>query len=207
MPLPTLPGCLLGLAVFLGLIVVVALNIVSFLCEEAEVASEVLVVEGWIADYHAERITKDFAEKGYRKLYTTGGPVGKGFILSGYQSMAEITADTLVEVGVDKDSVVAAPAADTYRHRTYESAVALKAKLAKDGLNPEALMVYTDSVHARRTRMVYEKVFGPGMNIGTVAMESLEYDMDAWWKSSAGVKRVVMETIALAYEWVGDSGR
>ena len=60
-------------------------------------------------------------------------------------------------------------------------------------------------MHGRRTRTVYRKIFGGEVDIGIIAGDPIDYDPDAWFKSSAGVKAVITESISLAYEWFGQN--
>ena len=65
----------------------------------------------------------------------------------------------------------------------------------------------TMGLHARRSWMVYRKVFPPPAAVGVIACPPLDYDPSHWWRSSAGLKGVIGETIATSYEWLCDSGR
>ena len=56
--------------------------------------------------------------------------------------------------------------------------------------------------------LVYRKVFGDNeSNLSVVSIPSRAYDPGAWWKTSAGMKAVIVESIAATDEWLRDSGR
>ena len=74
--------------------------------------------------------------------------------------------------------------------------------LVTGGLN-----LMTRGLHARRSWMVYRKVFGPGVRVGVISCPPHNYLPAKWWQSSAGLKGVIGETIATGYEWLCDSGR
>ena len=48
---------------------------------------------------------------------------------------------------------------------------------------------------------------GDDVDIGIISGDPIDYDADAWFKSSAGVKAVITESISLAYEWFGQKDR
>ena len=64
--------------------------------------------------------------------------------------------------------------------------------------------------HARRSRLLYEKAFGPQVKIGIVALVNREYDPAHWWRTSEGVREVIGEGIAYMYArflfWPGAGG-
>lgn len=65
----------------------------------------------------------------------------------------------------------------------------------------------TVGTHARRTWLVYQKVFKPQTDIGVICHPDEEYQADRWWQSSAGIKAVLTEGLGWAYEWLASSGR
>ena len=66
---------LTGVAVFLR-------GIHPFLAVNAPVQAEVLVVEGWVADYALKAAVKEFKRGAYKTVYVTGGPIEHGAPLS-----------------------------------------------------------------------------------------------------------------------------
>jgi uncharacterized SAM-binding protein YcdF (DUF218 family) len=62
-----------------------------------------------------------------------------------------------------------------------------------------ALNVVTQGAHARRSRLLFEKAFGGGTRIGVIPIPADDYDAQAWWRTSAGVRDVIGETIAYVY--------
>jgi uncharacterized SAM-binding protein YcdF (DUF218 family) len=71
---------------------------------------------------------------------------------------------------------------------------------------PERFDLFTSDVHARRSRLVFEKVF-PDAEIGIIALPNPTYEHDNWFKSSSGMKNTIFEIIAYLYEKIGDGGR
>ena len=84
------------------------------------------------------------------------------------------------------------------KDRTYHSILALKRRLNKEGFNEASIDVVSLGVHARRTWILFEKVFS-SVNVGVVAISPNEYDVSRWWLSSRGVRNVISESIAYLY--------
>lgn len=78
----------------------------------------------------------------------------------------------------------------------------MKERLAALGIRAEGMNIFTAGVHARRSRMVYARVFAELDPIGVVAYPPDSYDPDGWWKSSEGFKSVLDESLSLTYEWL-----
>ena len=113
----------------------------------------------------------------------------------------------LLGYDIPKEKLIEAPGAMTYRNRTYESAKAVRVKLRELGISLRGLNVVSEGPHARRTRLVYRKVFGKETNVGILMVKSQDYDPDRWWRSSEGVKTTLSEGIGWLFESVSSSGR
>ena len=174
--------------------------------------STILVVEGWLPDIALESVARDFFSNGhYARVYTTGGDLSYGSYLSEHQSYAQLAARTFQQLGIDESRIIAAPAGPGARHRTWRSAIALRVRLENDHPGLEGisgLNVVTEGIHSRRTFMIYRKVFDDTtIDIGVISLPPDTYDPDEWWSSSDGVKTLVTEFLATAYEILADSGR
>jgi hypothetical protein len=170
-----------------------------FLTVNDSVPGGVLVVEGWVAPPEAKKAFEEFQRGGYTSLYVTGEPIEKGSPLDSYESYATLTADVLQRFGADPAKVHAVPAPFVTKDRTYSTAVALKKALLASGVPMAKVNVVSGGTHSRRTRLLYEKAFGPGTRVGMIALPEREFDPAHWWASSAGVRTVVGELVAYAY--------
>ena len=170
-----------------------------FLAVTQPCPGDMLVVEGWAADYALEAALAEFRRPPYRRLFVTGGPMEKGAPLVEYRTTAEMTAATLLAMGLASNRVQAVPAPQTRQDRTYISALALKHWLLARGPLPAGFNIVTVGAHARRTRLLFAKAFGPEVRVGVIAVPNREYEADAWWRSSAGVRTVLSELIAYGY--------
>lgn len=169
--------------------------------------ARILVATGWLADAHVAEVRKEFERGNYDKLCVVGGPIEKGHMLVEYESWAELTAAGLRKLGFPEANLLVASSDVGFRNRTYHSAVALKRELASEGIRIDAFNLCTEGVHARRSFLIYRKVFGDRVKVGVVNLTPLAYDPKAWWKSSQGAKMTITELIGWLYEWLLNSGR
>jgi DUF218 domain len=197
--LPTWRGCLLLVLSLALLVIVTARRIHPFLAVNAPVQGEVLVVEGWAADYVLETALAEFKQNHYQEIFVTGGPLEQGAPLSEYKTYAELGAATLLKLGSTTNDVQAVPAPLVRQDRTYTSAMTLKRWWTGHGMSPKQFNLMTVGPHARRSRLLFQKAFGNDVKIGVLAIPEKDYDPKHWWRSSAGVRAVISETVAYGY--------
>ena len=188
------------LSIAFGLVLVsTMLFIHPFLAPTKPVHGDILVVEGWLPDYALKKAKERFQQGSYQLLVTTGAKIGVGYHLSEYKTWAELAASTLKNLDFPEDKIMTAPVhKNIKRDRTYHSILALQRRLNKEGLNEASIDVVSLGVHARRTWILFEKVFS-SVNVGVIAISPNEYDTSRWWLSSAGVRNVISESIAYLY--------
>ena len=170
-----------------------------FLAINRAIPGEVRVVEGWLPDDALEQVAKEFKIEDAKWLLTTGGPIEQGSFLTPYKTYAELSRSTMLTLGLPAEKVVALPAPPVLKDRTYTSATACKTWIEHEHPEITQFTIYTVGPHARRTRLLYRKAFGPKYSIGIRALEAHSYDSSAWWRSSAGVRTVLSEFIAYLY--------
>ena len=197
--MPTLRGWITLLVLGTALVALCVSEAHTFLTINDPVSSDILVVEGWIPDYALQGLLAEITRDHYRKVLVTGGPIGAGKILCGYTTWAELGAATLVQLGVDTNTVEALPAAKVSRDRTYASGVALHAWLRRHQIDTTSLNIITMAEHSRRTRLLFSKALGPAYHVGIISIENRDYDPKRWWKSSEGVRGVIGEMLAYGY--------
>lgn len=196
---PTWRGWALMLAAVTALVVGVVGNAHSFLAVTAPVPAEVMVVEGWAPDYAFREAVAEFKRRSYSKVYVTGGSLEQGSHLSEYQTYAKLGAAMLVRMGLSSDTVQAVPSERVRQDRTHASAVALSAWLRQHDAVPSGLNVVSLGAHARRSWLLFERVFAGKARVGVISIEDRDYDPKRWWKTSQGVRLVVDEMIAYSY--------
>lgn len=197
--LPTWRGWL-ALVLVAGLIVTFAMRrACAFLTVHDPAPGGVLVVEGWISPGSAREALEEFRRRPYTGLYVTGGPIEPDSPLAEFRSYAELSAGVLKRLGADPATLHAVPGPAAARDRTYSTALALKNALRESGVSLATVNVMTSAAHSRRSRLLYEKAFGPGTRIGMIATEERGFDPDHWWRTSAGFRAVIDELVAYFY--------
>ena len=202
---PTAFGWLAGLGCLAALLVLAALGLDDFLTvhEPARGAdglgARTLVVEGWLEAHELDQALAALKDGRHARVLTSGGPVESWNGESRWSSYAERAASYLrprLPPGIELQAV---PAPAVTRDRTYASARAIAAWLDRRGLGAEPVDLYTASIHARRSRMVYRLAFGPSVEVGVLAAAPRGWDAQRWWTSSRGAKAVIGEFLSLAW--------
>jgi len=193
---PTLWGWALAFIFLAAACVLVGQKIHSFLAPDQPVGARLLVVEGWMAPEQLDQAIARFRDGSYGSLITTGGPVSADLARNTPTSYANLARAYLVQHGIPSSAVIAVPAPASAQERTYLSAVMVRLWLAQSGNTIEALDVFSAGVHSRRTWTLYRMAFGPKVGVGILAARPIDYDPDAWWKTSTGAKSVISEAIS-----------
>jgi uncharacterized SAM-binding protein YcdF (DUF218 family) len=197
--LPTWRGWL-ALSVSCGLVLLVfVLRIHPFLAVTEPLPGGALVVEGWAADFAMKEAVAEFNRNHYEKVYVTGGPVLWGAPLARYKTYAERGAAVLVRMGLSTNVVQAVPCKLAVQDRTYTSAIGLREWMHKYDTTTTKVHLMTEGPHARRSRLLFEKALGKQVAVGITAVPMPDYDPHYWWKSSAGFRAVIDESVAYVY--------
>lgn len=196
---PTARGWLLGLLAAAGAGAAVFFGARPFLAVSRPVKADVLVVEGWIAEYGLAEAGHEYVDGHYRLVVVTGGPPSVEADLIYDRSYARLAAQELKRQLGGSARVQAVPAKSIGRDRTYTSALALKDWLRANEPGVNAVNVLTVGFHARRTRLLVEKALGPDYRVGIIAVRDREYDPEHWWRYSEGVKEIISESAAYIY--------
>ena len=163
-------------------------------------AAEVLVVEGWMPDSVMPSVVAEFKRGGYQRLITTGLGRPDWWTDERYPTGAEITAATLVFLGIPTNRLVTVPPRHgLVRDRTYGSAQGVKKWLEGADITVDAVNVYSLGPHSRRTRLLFQKALGDKIKVGIFAHPSDSYDAGRWWSSLQGFTEVASEGVAYLY--------
>jgi hypothetical protein len=192
-------GRLAALGLVAGVLVALALTIHPFLAVTARPSPDVLVIEGWIPDYALIEGWKEFQRGRYSTLLTVGGPFRNGVNLDPDDDYADLAAYKLRKYIGQSIPVQAVRCPPEKRDRTFTCAVTIKGWLTQHRPAATAVTIVTLGPHARRSRLLYEKAFGPGVKVGVIAIEDQEYESRYWWRYSEGVKEIISEGAAYLY--------
>ncbi|MEM8810176.1 MAG: hypothetical protein AAGF01_29500 [Cyanobacteria bacterium P01_G01_bin.38] len=174
-------------------------QLAKFLSTTVPQATDTLVIEGWIPDHAVETAARALVHGEYRWAIIVGQPIWKGAHLSKYESLAQLTADTLKKLGVEPSQLAVVPCPQVNHYRTYTAALEVKQWLQQHRPELTAVNVLTLSAHARRSWLVYRRTLAPTVKVGVIAAASPNYDPNHWWRSSAGFRHVISEFIAYSY--------
>jgi hypothetical protein len=182
----------------LGGTLVCARNIASFLAVTEPQNARYLIVEGWQDEYSLRRALKLFHSRDYDLLITTGGPDLR-YIQPIHKTYAEQSAAFFVFHGVEQKKLIVVATHASAQDRTFLSAVMVRKWFEKKDIHVSCIDVFTQDVHARRTRKLYEMAFQSKVDIGIYASKPANYSLTSWWNTSEGAKSVITESIGLLW--------
>ncbi len=195
----TLNGRVFVSVLFVIICMVIIREIASFLSINQPVEAKILVVEGWLPDYALESAKKEFDNRDYDFIITSGSPLQKGSHLLSYNTTAEYAAVYLQNLGIKKELVIPVSAPFRFKDRTYSTGLVVSQYLSSINTNVKSINLFTLGCHARRSRLLFKKAFNNDIEIGIIACKDDYYDRKKWWKSSNGVRDVIDETVAYIY--------
>ena len=197
---PSWKGWLVIGLVLIGMAGLLTYAAYPFLAVTHRVNADTLVVEGWIQPYAIRAAVSEFQAGHYERVFTTGGPVaGMGGYTNDYNTSATQAAAQLKAEGLSADLIQPVPARISERDRTYSAARALRDWFSEHQSSVHVINVLTQDVHARRTRLLFERALGERTTVGIIAVPNPDYDAKHWWRYSEGVRDVISEAIAYMY--------
>ena len=188
--------------------VIAVRGLYPFLAVNEPVTSGLLVVEGWVSDVAMEVAVAEFKRHRYAKVCVTGGPIEHGAWMSDYQTFAEQGAATLLKLGLNPNEIQAIPSKWVRKDRTNAAAEAFVKWMRGGGATFTTVHLITEGAHARRSRLLIQRLLGGGVVVGVTSVPRSDFDPERWWQSSAGVREVIGETLAYGYvrflSWLAD---
>jgi len=174
-------------------------HLYKILAPVAREKTDILVLEGFISDDVMEIAMKEFKDRHYKLLITTGTPLEWGHLLVEYDNTARLAASSLLKLGFDSAKLVIVGTKEIMNDRTYNSALELKTWLRKNRPAVKAINLMTMSVHGARSRMMFQEALGDTIKVGIISVRNSYYDSHNWWKSSKGFRETMNETIGYFY--------
>lgn len=175
-------------------------GVYPFFAVTAPVESRYLAMEGWIDTYAVRATLAEFNARGYERVFTTGGPIpGLSGDASDYNTVAHFGSNRLRALGAPASAVQSVPSRAEARDRTYEAAVALWNWCRDHQVALTSVNVVTVDVHARRTRLLFEKALGSQVKVGIISIPNPDYPAARWYRYSQGVRAVIGEMVAYVY--------
>ena len=172
----------------------------SFLAISAPVPADVLVVEGWISRPAVRDAVLAFETGHYRSIVAVGGWTAQAVTPALGLTYAQHVASRLVQAGCPSNSVLIALPSPQDSDRTSEQARSARRLLSDQHIVPTGINVFTSGPHARRSRLVYRKIFGPNIPVGVICSRAEMPEQVRWWQDSVRGKEVIAETLG----WIGE---
>ena len=195
---PTVWGWLLLLVILFGVFWLSLKGTYPFLSSEKKYSSKVLVVEGWLPNSGLKEAITHYQGNNYNTLIITGIPITQWSYSSPFSNMADASAGSLREMHFT-DSIYTVHIPSTIlRDRTYATAIALEMKWDELGIQEQDFDLFTMGAHARRSYLMFEKVFGDRIK-GLVVVDDESFDANRWYSSSRGFRTVFSELISYFY--------
>ncbi len=187
--------CILAMSVFVFIID----HLHSFLALNNPLASETLVVEGWLFDYMLDAAVVEINRSNYKRIVTTGREknFADNVLNSRFNSHAEYCKARLVERGVDGSKIIAIPSPSTKHHHTYRAAKAIAPWLLEKGIT--SVNVFTGGPHGRKSYHIFRKALDRRISVGVISCEIKHYDPEYWWISKRGFSVTTRYLIGYIY--------
>jgi hypothetical protein len=198
----------------LSLLIIIGIPGVIWLCICGEpffsltrrLSADVLIVEGWIGSEGIRAAAEEFRRGAYRYVVITGGmtsdPTG-----SDRSNHAEMARRQLIELEVPESRIILSSTIELEREHTFTLAVRARRSFQDAGIRPTSINVFTLGPHARRSQLVYERVFAPEVPVGVIAFVPSAYHTEPWWLSKRRTGCLLKELVGYPFELMLNSGR
>lgn len=195
----TLQGWLCVLVALLIIGFVFFNSVHSFLAVSKPVRADILVVDGLLTGYAYDTIVKFIERDNYKFVIATGVDMNYVYTQEDGYNNAELSYKILLTKKIENCRIEKAPAYKVIKDRTFTSAITLRKWLLDNDLKDQSFNLVTIGCHARRSLVLYRKVFKGERKVGVISIEDLSYDSDKWYKYSQGVRTVLSEVIGYTY--------
>jgi len=179
--------------------VVLQHGIYPFLAVDNPTSSGFLIVDAWLPDYGLRQAAAVFEQAKYENLIISGCTNQETEDPDFPSGDVVWAAAKLKKIGIPTRLVQPVPCSEIRKDRTYNSALAVKKWCDKMGVTVRSVDLVTKATHARRSRLLYQKVFGSKVKVGVIGVQDRNYDPAHWWQYTVGVRQVTWEGFAYIY--------
>lgn len=205
-PWPTRTGWLIGVFLLFAPPIWWLLEGEAFLSPTERLPADILVVESWVGPECLRAAAQEFKQYKYQYIAATGGLTGRDWSEKRWR-LSDGAKRELTACGIPEDKIILADDQVVEEKRTFAAANSVSHALQAAGITPHSVNVFTISAHTRRSRLVYAKVLGSQVQVGSIAWAPPSYGDVRWWHSSSRTSDFLKESIAYAFELVLNSGR
>lgn len=176
------------------------LNIYDFLSVTDRVPARILVVEDWFYQHPSFReVLREYKRGGYDEIIVVGNREKAGSCRMPGAGNTDLAVKKLEKLGLDAP-VTAVTGPYTGSERTYHSGLALREYFVRHPEKSGDLNLITQSVHARKSRMLYQAALGERYRVGIVSAKGGRCKGgDLWWLSRGCIKPVVWNIAGYFY--------
>ncbi|KMQ51456.1 hypothetical protein CHISP_1703 [Chitinispirillum alkaliphilum] len=160
-----------------------------YLSVSKPVDGEILIVEAWINHGAIIEAVEVFKRGAYKYLLVTGN---RDYLPSAIQ--------TIKHTGLQDEFIrISEIPNDSTGHNTFDMAYAAKNWLRTNDPSIEVFDVFTESVHGRKSWVVFRRVFGEEFEVGIKSSLYWHYGIEGWWKSRAGIRCYLKSYLGYVY--------
>jgi uncharacterized SAM-binding protein YcdF (DUF218 family) len=197
-------GKLLAGAVIFSLAFFVCTEVHPFLAVHHPKNADLMVVESWItSNYLLKEAAVEFQRGNYRKILILRSTYPGDDDTEETEPPARFdekhVSRALANYGVPCQDIATKTYSAVEKDRTYHAALSTKEWIFQNGGGIRGINVVTVGPHARRSWLMFDKVFGNDAEVGVVTLQDPTYDPKHWWRTSEGVREILGETIAYVY--------
>ena len=132
--------------------------------------------------------------------YDRGAIDGRKLRRTDPRSEAEWAMNVLRRHGVPDSIMVSVAAPLTQYDKTFATAMAVRDWLDQQANTaPLAINLFSESAHARRSRLLFQKALGPSTKVGVIAATRKEVSADSWWKQRDSATYTVWQIAKYVY--------
>jgi hypothetical protein len=128
-------------------------------------------------------------------VYDIGALDNRRRIINDLSSNAELVRRKMIGLGIDSNLIISTPGPGVRFNRTLTSALGFRDWLKDSEIEITGINVISLGTHARRTRLVYDKVLNGEYKIGIISLPDYQQG-----RSKIGqLRKTLRETMALIY--------
>ena len=189
-----------GLAIFIVVVFFLMINLIHpFLARNDPLDSDILVVEGWLPDSALIQSIQEFTNNNYKLLIITGGYQNNYSGVTETSSVVESAATKLLVHGLEEKFLIKVQAPLVKKHRTYNSALALRNWIREYKADVGTINIFTYGVHAKKSQVLYKKALGSNVSVGVISAVPSDYDPKYWFLSITGIHWVLQDFLGYLY--------
>ena len=113
-------------------------------------------------------------------------------------SEAGITAELLKRMGIPEAKIILIEAPEEQINKTHTTARTVSQWMTQQP-SVSSVNLFTESTHARRSRLLYRKALPENIQVGVIASQPDGYDANNWWKDPTGRSYVLSQTVKYGY--------